>query len=73
MHRHRIPGILLIASLAALPGCGGPGNSVWVTGKVLKGGTRFSPPEGHVIGVTFYAIDSKGVEVDIKFEEPSKE
>jgi hypothetical protein len=35
-------------------------------------GIRAAKKDGHWI-VTFYAIDSKGVEVDIKFEEPAKE
>lgn len=57
MPLHRASIVVPIACLAILSGCGGSGNTVRVTGKLLKGGTRFTPPDGHAIGVTFYAIE----------------
>ena len=57
MKCHHVWAVLVISSFAALPGCGGPGNTVWVSGKVLKGGSKYTPPEGQVLGLTFYAME----------------
>jgi hypothetical protein len=46
----------LLALLAASPGCGG-GNTVWITGKLLKGGTRYEPPKDQLVSVTFVALE----------------
>jgi hypothetical protein len=53
---------LLIASLAGLPGCGGSSNAVWVKGKLIKGGARYVPPQGHVVAVTFVATELESPE-----------
>jgi hypothetical protein len=50
---------LLVASLAASAGCGGSGNTVWVTGKLLKGGSAYVPPKGQLVSVTFVVIEAK--------------
>jgi hypothetical protein len=47
---------LLIVPLAAAPGCSG-GNNVWITGKLLKGGTRYVPPKDELVTVTFVALE----------------
>jgi hypothetical protein len=58
MRRHLAPITLLFAlTMALLPGCGGSGNYVWVTGKLLKGGAPYKPPEGQNITVAFHAIE----------------
>jgi hypothetical protein len=46
------------ASLVALGGCGS-GNTVWVTGNLLKGGSQYVPPTGQLVYVTFVAMDVK--------------
>ena len=46
----------LIAPLAASPGCGGD-NTVWITGKLLKGGTRYEVPKDQLVTVTFIALE----------------
>jgi hypothetical protein len=50
--------VLLIASLATSQGCGS-GDSVWVSGKLLKGGTTYTPPEGERVTVTFVGVEAK--------------
>jgi hypothetical protein len=50
---------LLIGPLAAALGCGGRGNNLWVTGKLLKGGNKYIPPEGQLVYVTFVGLDIK--------------
>lgn len=57
--------ILLIALGVGLTGCGEPSNTVLVQGRLLKGGARYVPPEGHVVGVTFVAseIENPGGQV----------
>jgi hypothetical protein len=49
--------ILLIAFGAGLAGCGESSNTVWVKGRLLKGGARYVPPQGHVIELTFVASE----------------
>lgn len=46
---------LLMLPLAAAPGCGGSG-TVWVTGKVVKGGGTYAPPTGQTVTVTFLSM-----------------
>lgn len=48
---------LLIAAPLAFSGCGGPKNTVWVTGKLLKGGAMYTPPQGQKVGVTLVALE----------------
>ena len=52
--------MLLIACPILLPGCGGSSNAVWVEGKLLKGGARYSPPEGHLVSLTFIGLEIEG-------------
>ena len=50
-------------ALAILPGCGGSGNYIWVTGTLLKGGAPYKPPEGQNVTIAFVGIeiqDEKG-------------
>jgi hypothetical protein len=55
--RHRCLGLaLLTALLFSCPGCGS-GNNIWVTGKLLKGGTQYSPPKDQLVSVTFVALE----------------
>src|SRR5215472_15820481 len=63
--------ILLIALGAGLTGCGESSNTVWVKGRLLKGGARYVPPQGHVVGLTFVAseIENPGGQVT-KSSEP---
>jgi hypothetical protein len=56
MRRSHLLLAFLIAPLAASPGCGG-GNTVWITGKLLKGGTRYEPPKDQLVTVTFVALE----------------
>jgi hypothetical protein len=49
--------LLLIAGVMLISGCGGSSNAVWVKGKLLKGGARYAPPEGHLVSVTFVAME----------------
>jgi hypothetical protein len=55
-YRHPLLAVL-IGVLAGSPGCGGPGNGVWVTGKLLKGGAKYTPPEDQVVSVTFVPLE----------------
>ena len=48
---------LSIGLLAASPGCGGSGKTVWVTGKLLKGGAPYDPPQDQLVNVTFVALE----------------
>jgi hypothetical protein len=43
------------------PGCGEPRNTVWVTGKVLKGGNGYVPPTDHIVNVTFIGLEIQDV------------
>jgi hypothetical protein len=49
---------ILIAPLSASPGCGG-GNGVWITGKLLKGGTQYAPPKDQLVTITFVAVETQ--------------
>jgi len=49
---------LILGILIACPGCG-EGDTIWVTGKLLKGGTRYEPPIGQLLTVTFVALELK--------------
>jgi hypothetical protein len=57
-YRHLILA-LLIGVLVGSPGCGGPSNRVWITGKLLKGGAKYTAPEDQVVSVTFVAQEVK--------------
>jgi hypothetical protein len=48
---------LVIAALAVSPGCGGSRNTVWVTGKLLKAGAKYVPPEGQLVTVAFVGME----------------
>ena len=48
---------LLIGVLAASPGCGDRGNRIWVSGKLLKGETKYIPPEDQVVNITFVSLE----------------
>jgi len=48
---------LLIVPVLASAGCGESSNGVWVTGKVLKGGAPYVPPQGQVVYVTFVGLE----------------
>src|SRR5581483_1216377 len=59
--------LLLLSAAAALvaPGCGSS-NEVPVSGRLLKGGVPYRPPEGQKVGVTLYAVevlDARGARV----------
>jgi hypothetical protein len=49
---------LLIGLLVISPGCGG-GHTVWVTGKLLKGGSKYEPPKDQLVTVTFVPLEVK--------------
>jgi hypothetical protein len=55
--RRQLAPIALI--LALLPGCGGSGHYVWVTGKLLKGGSPYKPPEGQSVTLAFVGIETQ--------------
>jgi hypothetical protein len=57
MRRNAMVVALLIAPLATISGCGGSGNNVWVTGKLLKGGAKYVPPQGQFVNVTFVGLE----------------
>jgi hypothetical protein len=46
-----------VACLTLLAGCGGSSNEAWVKGKLLKGGAPYTPPQGHLVSVTFVGIE----------------
>src|SRR5262249_27811671 len=50
--------ILMMFTLPMLIGCGSS-NTIWVTGKLLKGGSPFTPPEGRSNQVVLIAMDVK--------------
>jgi len=54
---HRCILILALAPLVVFPGCGASGNTVWVTGKLLKGGATYVAPEGQLVSVTFVGME----------------
>ena len=56
MRRHLAPIVLV---LVLLPGCGGSGHYVWVTGKLLQGGAPYKAPEGQSASLTFVAIETQ--------------
>jgi hypothetical protein len=43
-------------SAAFLAGCGGGGNTIWVTGVLQKGGQIYQPPEGHKLALYFCPV-----------------
>jgi len=58
MRRSHLLLALLIAPLAAATGCGG-GNTVWITGKLLKGGSPYVPPTDQLVSITFVALQTQ--------------
>jgi hypothetical protein len=58
MRRSHLILAFLIAPMVAAPGCGG-GNTIWVTGKLLKGGTPYVPPKDQLVTITFVALEIK--------------
>jgi hypothetical protein len=56
MRRSHLVLAFLIAPLAVSPGCGG-GNTIWVTGKLLKGGTPYVPPKDQLVTITFISLE----------------
>jgi hypothetical protein len=59
MSRIHLALALLTAAAVAHTGCGGPSNSVWVTGKLLKGGAVYVPPKDQDVYVTFVGLEIK--------------
>ena len=53
---------LLTLALTIASGCGGPADRVWVTGKVVKGGARYSPPKDQVFSLTFIPLEHQDAE-----------
>jgi hypothetical protein len=54
-YRHLVLALSIIA-LIAVAGCGGT-NTVWVKGKLLKGGSKYTPPQDQVVNVTYVALE----------------
>ncbi len=59
--RLRATAVLTLA-LTMASGCGGPADRVWVTGKVVKGGARYSPPEDQDLSLTFIPLEHQDAE-----------
>lgn len=55
--RRKLLALMLLTTSLACVGCGSS-NEVWITGTLLKGGTKFTPPEGHQVGITFYLVST---------------
>jgi hypothetical protein len=56
MRRSHLVLAFLIAPLVAAPGCGSS-NTVWVTGKLLKGGAKYDVPKDQNVSLTFVALE----------------
>ena len=55
---------LMVLTLLAAPmltsiGCGGSGNAVRVTGKLVKGGAAYVPPNGQYVDLTFVGLETR--------------
>jgi len=48
---------LLVLVLIATLGCGERTNTVWITGKLLKGGAKYVPPDGQTVSVTLVGLE----------------
>ncbi|HZW33394.1 MAG TPA: hypothetical protein VFF52_21935 [Isosphaeraceae bacterium] len=59
MRRSHLILTFLIVPLAVSSGCSG-GNTVWITGKLLKGGTPYVPPNDQLVTITFVALELQG-------------
>jgi len=57
MRRSPLALALLIAPLVASPGCGQSGNTIRVSGKLLKGGAPYAPPKGQAVSVTLVGLE----------------
>ncbi len=54
---------VFLGPVVGLAGCGGSGGRVvWVTGQLLKGGSKYSPPSGQLVTMTFVAIETENAE-----------
>ena len=60
--------LLLASATYFLAGCGG--HNVGVTGKLLKGGVKYTPPEGHRITITLVALEAKDEDGKVVKDEP---
>jgi hypothetical protein len=50
--------VVLIMLPPVLSGCGESGKTVWVTGKLLKGGAKYVPPQGQHVSITFVLLEN---------------
>ena len=60
MQRNPLVLTFLLVALATLSGCTG-GNTIWITGRLLKGGTPYVPPKDQVVTITFVAMEIQDV------------
>jgi hypothetical protein len=51
----RTSGLLMVMGVVCLAGCGS-GDTIWVTGVLLKGGEMYKPPEGRKLALYFCPI-----------------
>jgi hypothetical protein len=58
MRRAILTALAVLAPILACTGCGSS-NAIPVTGKLLKGGVPYTPPEGQKLAITLYAMDVK--------------
>ncbi len=56
MRRSHLVPVLLIALQIVSSGCGN-GNKAWVTGKLLKGGSKYVPPKDQLVNVTLVCLE----------------
>jgi len=57
--RKSIPFVTTVLGLVVLSGCGSDGRLV-VKGRIVKGGSPFTVPEGQYVRVTFFPITADG-------------
>jgi hypothetical protein len=50
---------LCALGLSVLTGCGGSGKTVWVTGKLVKGGNKYTAPVNQKVSLTFVTLALK--------------
>ncbi len=71
MRHQYLQALLWLVILTLVPGCGGSSKAVWVKGQLLKGGAKYSPPEGHLVSVTLVGMGIEGPSGSIvDFPEP---
>ena len=56
MNIHTLFGLWAALGVVCLTGCGGGGNTIWVTGVLQKGGEPYKPPEERKLALYFYPI-----------------